>query len=468
MVDAAGRTIKLSRPEPALKANVHARLLEQRRAFQAALQSEPEPEEMLPGFDPRLGVAVGGSGRGRRRGRGVGVVVGGGDGDGGRNRRGGAFSFKAKGFYQEKAERKRAKEKLAKLQARIKSQAAKTGLLGAASLLPKPELEASAGAPVPDIEWWDAAVLPHGAADYGECILAENVATNLIEHPVPVVPSGNAQEDVVLPVMLTKAERKKMRRQRRKAVEAERQEAQRLGLAEAPAPKVRMASIMRVLGNEAIQDPTAVESVVRKQVALRQRRHEEHNAAQALTREQKREKVADKKAADAAKGLYTSVYRVGSLKSGAHKFKVRTNALQLGLTGLALMTPELTVIVVEGGAKGLKRYRKLMMQRIKWSEQAPGEEAASDEEEQEGGARAGEQGEDAREEGTAEGGRRRRANYCAMVWEGDASERVFKEFSITYCRSETFARQILARYGVGHFWDQALSEHLLGEQAARP
>jgi len=49
-----------------------------------------------------------------------------------------------------------------------------------------------------------------------------------------------------------------MRSQRRKAEEQERREMVRLGMAEAPAPKVKMSNLMRVLGNEAVQDPTMV------------------------------------------------------------------------------------------------------------------------------------------------------------------------------------------------------------------
>lgn len=48
--------------------------------------------------------------------------------------------------------------------------------------------------------------------------------------------------------MLTKKERKKMRTQRRKAEEKEKQEKIRLGLMEPPAPKVKKANFMRVLG----------------------------------------------------------------------------------------------------------------------------------------------------------------------------------------------------------------------------
>ena len=99
-----------------------------------------------------------------------------------------------------------------------------------------------------------------------------------------------------------------MRSQRRKAEEQERREMVRLGMAEAPAPKVKMSNLMRVLGNEAVQDPTMVEAVVKKQMALRQKKHEDHNNAMKLTKDQKVEKGAKKKKEDEHKGLKASVY----------------------------------------------------------------------------------------------------------------------------------------------------------------
>ena len=102
--------------------------------------------------------------------------------------------------------------------------------------------------------------------------------------------------------MLTKKERKKLRRQTRMEVQKEQQEKIRLGLVAPPEPKgqcdslhhslcshtctstmylysvrraclslfaVRLANLMRVLGTEAVQDPTKIEAHVRSQMAKR-------------------------------------------------------------------------------------------------------------------------------------------------------------------------------------------------------
>ena len=57
----------------------------------------------------------------------------------------------------------------------------------------------------------------------------------------------------------------------RRETEREKQEKIQFGLIEKPEPKVRISNLMRVLGSEAIQDPTKVEAHVRAQMAERQR-----------------------------------------------------------------------------------------------------------------------------------------------------------------------------------------------------
>ena len=48
---------------------------------------------------------------------------------------------------------------------------------------------------------------------------------------------------------------------------------------------------------------------------------------------------------------------------------METNAKQLFLTGCVVMYRDMNVVVVEGGPKQQKKYNKLMMHRIKWSEE---------------------------------------------------------------------------------------------------
>ena len=119
---------------------------------------------------------------------------------------------------------------------------------------------------IPLVEWWDADLLPsRGYEDYDRNLPLEQKyreITNLIEHPLPVEPAGYTlfyfnilrlaffwyvnycfflagvpTKPIPPPVILTKSERKKIRKQRRREVELEKQEKIRFGFMEKPEPK---------------------------------------------------------------------------------------------------------------------------------------------------------------------------------------------------------------------------------------
>lgn len=69
-----------------------------------------------------------------------------------------------------------------------------------------------------------------------------------------------------------------------------------------------------------------------------------------------------------ATGVQVSVYRVRDLNDPAVKFKLEANCNQLHMTGIVLLYKNLNVIVVEGGPKQQRKFRRLMLNRIKWSE----------------------------------------------------------------------------------------------------
>lgn len=49
------------------------------------------------------------------------------------------------------------------------------------------------------------------------------------------------------------------------------------------------------------------------------------------------------------------------------------NAQQYHLTGCVLVYSNVNLVIAEGGPKALKKYKKLMLQRIKWSPDNPGD-----------------------------------------------------------------------------------------------
>ena len=117
----------------------------------------------------------------------------------------------------------------------------------------------------------------------------------------------------------------------RMAALKEQQAKERLGLVPTPAPKVKLGNMMRVLGEEAVKDPTAVEARVNREIAERKVGHETMNEDRKLTSDQKHEKLEQKKIQDAAKGIHVAVFKVDSLANGRHKFKINKNAEQMDL-----------------------------------------------------------------------------------------------------------------------------------------
>merc|ERR1719210_494062 len=202
---------------------------------------------------------------------------------------------------------------------------------------------------------------------------------------------------VHVPMFLTKKERKKLRRQNRREAWKEKQDKIRLGLVAPDEAKVKMSNLMRVLGNEAIQDPTKVEAHVREQMAKRKATHEKMNADRKLTPDQRKDKNIRKIKEDTSGGVDVAVYRVKSLQNPSKKFKVETNARQLWMTGTIVIYEDVNVVVVEGGPKQQKKYKQLMLKRIKWAE-----ETYKD-----------------KEGGEVE-------NQCVLVWEGQTKQLMMK------------------------------------------
>lgn len=234
-----------------------------------------------------------------------------------------------------------------------------------------------------------------------------------------------------MPVFLTKAEQKKLRRQNRREAWKEEQEKIRLGLIPPPEPKLRIANLMRALGNEAVQDPTKIESHVREQMAKRQKAHEDANNARKLTAEQKREKKIRKVKEDVSCGVSVAVYRIRELNSfHSKKFKVEQNAKQLLMTGTVVLFRDCCVVVVEGGPKQQKKYKRLMLHRIKWDEDtvknADGNEVP---------------------------------NSCALVWEGTTQRRHFGEMKFKLFPMEKMAREFFQKHQVNYQFCFNISQH---------
>lgn len=255
-----------------------------------------------------------------------------------------------------------------------------------------------------------------------------------MEHPRPIEPPVEPAPPPPQPLKLTKKEQKKLRTQRRLAREKDRQEMIRQGLIEPPKPKVKMSNLMKVLGSEATQDPTRLEMEIRSAAAEREQAHIDRNIARKLTPDERREKK-ERKLFDDPNTVETivSVYKINDLSHPKTRFKVDVNAQENRLTGCGVISDGMSVVVVEGGNKSIKRYGKLMLRRIDWASAVKNEDEGGDEDED------------------------KPVNKCVLVWQGSVAKSSFSRFSVHECRTEAAARKVFYDAGVGHYWDLAVN-----------
>ncbi|XP_023021766.2 pre-mRNA processing factor 3 [Leptinotarsa decemlineata] len=409
-IDKSGKTVQLTHVTPTLKANMRALKREQFRGPGGDKQNEDSTETNY--VDPRIGVkpAI-------------------------RTKR--ALRFHEPGKFQQLAERLRMKAQLEKLQNEISQIAKKTGISSATKLALIAKSDGHSDE-IPDVEWWDSPILEDNYHTMvgDEIAFKESTINNLVEHPTQMRCPTDPIKPVYMPVFLTKKERKKLRRQNRREAWKEEQEKIRLGLEAPPEPKLRISNLMRALGTEAAQDPTKIEAHVREQMAKRQKTHEDTNAARKLTADQKRDKKIKKIKEDTSLGVNVSVYRIRDLHElASKKFKVETNAKQLLMTGCVILYPDCCVVVVEGGPKQQKKYKRLMLNRIKWEEDMVKDPDGMEV-----------------------------PNKCVLVWEGTTKQRNFGEVKFKVCPTERLAREHFKKHKVEHYWDLAYSGAVL-EQA---
>lgn len=281
----------------------------------------------------------------------------------------------------------------------------------------------------PLIEWWDMPYLRTRLykafkEEKKEFYLDDEQApvSIYIQHPVPIPPPGEGPSEQK--VYLTKDEMRRKRRNERQIKLKEKQDRIKLGLDPPPPPKVKLANLMNVLTDEAIKDPTGVEQRVRQEIQERYEKHMAENESRKPTKEQKHERIQISHEKDLQKGLLTAIYKVSSLEDGQHFYKVDMNAKQLGLFGVALINPRFCLVIVEGGAKSIRFFKKLMTQRIKWDKLASGEDIT---------------------------------NNCKEIWEGELKELSFKKWSPMYTENDEEAYQILKKFGHENYWREAFN-----------
>ncbi|RDB27617.1 U4/U5/U6 small nuclear ribonucleoprotein prp3 [Hypsizygus marmoreus] len=378
-----------------------------------------------------------------------------------RERVGRSIRFNPKGKYVALANQMRQENQLEALKQRIAESARKAGFDGEMGVEKNIKR-----VPPPAAEWWDASLLPNKTYDdLAKGISKLNIHTHdspitiYIQHPIPIPAPGEKNKIALKPMMLTKREQKKMRKLRRASELQDKRDRIRMGLLPPDPPKVGLKNLMKVLTSDAVQDPTRVEARVRREVAVRRHGHEKMNAERKLTDEQRREKLEAKKADQEKKGIYGAVFKIKVLSDPAHQFKIRKNAEQLALSGVTIFNPQFNMVYVEGSAKSIKQYKRLLLHRIAWTEAAR-PRGAEDVVLENGDSDAEEESIAATKVETTplpgEGDTRASLedNKCFLVWEGQLRDRAFSGFKGKSCPTDRDAKEVLGEKMKG-YWDQA-------------
>lgn len=305
----------------------------------------------------------------------------------------------------------------------------------------------------PDIEWWDEGLVDGQNYDNIEdegmlrIVSDDSIITELIQHPVALEPPQDKNVQAPKAMFLTAKEQKKLRRQRRAADLKEKQAKVRLGLLPPEPPKITRNNMMVVLADQAVKDPTAVEAQVNREIAKRHEGHLEANEERKLTKEQRHEKLTANQEKDSSKGLRMLVFRIDSLANGQHRYKIAVNAEQHALTGICIMHPRFSVVIVEGGAWSIAKYKKLMLNRINWTENTPSRDGD--------GAKGVVSRDWLKPEDDKGGLKDMSGNQCKLVFEGEVKTRAFRKWASKVCETDAESREVLARVKMENFWAQA-------------
>lgn len=121
---------------------------------------------------------------------------------------------------------------------------------------------------------------------------------------------------------------------------------------------------------------------------------------------------------------------------------------------MCIFHPSFALVLVEGVDKGVNHYKKLLLSRIDWTEEArPLDDGAVGDEEDGGPSmtRHIQQGPESLED-----------NTCELIWEGEVPERMFKVFRARHAETDTKAKDWLTPRYEG-YWDLAKRHVWKGE-----
>jgi len=298
----------------------------------------------------------------------------------------------------------------------------------------------------------------HTLIQHPPAITTHTPITNSTSAPLPTDPIKKPPRQAIL--HLTKKELKRQRSLRLRNRRELLQDQQSAGLLPPPEPRLTLVNFMRVLGDQAVLDPSRMESAVLDQIRKRKKTHDAMNAARKLNKEQRSIKHARKLWEDTEGEVSIALFVVKDMGHPYHRTKVDTNAVQNSITGgvLECGNEGVSLVITEGGPNAIRRFTRLMTVRMKWK----GETLDADPEPEEMEVDDLDTNNDPLEEGEApvkKPVRFNKQNWCHLLWSGMNSKRMFNSFMFQSCATSDAARKILEAKGVAHFWDQVLVFH---------
>lgn len=342
---------------------------------------------------------------------------------------------------------------------------------------------------IPEVEWWDAYFLPADKKSFSpywqkdsEGNFIHNIPSEIkfddffpleekdflkekvtiyVQHPITIKNETMEKKDkVILPTFLTEKEKKKFRRLRRLEKEKDKQEKVRLGLIKPDPPKLKFNNFMRIIGDAAVQDPSQIEKKVRKAYEQRYNKMMKENEARKLTPEKKAEKIKKKFEKDSKKEVRACLFKIEDLSQKKNKYQIDKNSQQLYLTGVCMMNRRKkqkiensqannvilpNLVYAEGGPLAIKKFKNLLLRRIKWDNSVNDDEIKED------------------DNNTSQIHNQEEYKInkkCLLVWEGTLKKRYFEKFKMYEISNENSARKILGEKGIEHFWNLVCSYKL--------
>jgi U4/U6 small nuclear ribonucleoprotein PRP3 len=147
--------------------------------------------------------------------------------------------------------------------------------------------------------------------------------------------------------------------------------------------------------------------------------------------------------------MHICVFRVNSLAFNKHRYLMDINAKQYGINGIVILNPKMNLVICEAGEHSMKKYKKLLLDRIKWTDIA----LPPPRDDNDRGADDPQWMRPIDDNGQL---RDNSNNRCVLVFDGEVRSQSFKKWGFKVCETEGEAKEVLARSKLDSLW--ALAE----------